>query len=78
MFEKDETLDQINQAAITTLAAYAAEHTDSIRLCLELAGVFRKLERAGDHINNLAEETVFYLDAQVLKHRRTITLENEE
>ncbi len=78
VFEKDEILDQINQAAITTLAAYAAEHTDSIRLCLELAGVFRKLERAGDHINNLAEETVFYLDAQVLKHRRTITLENEE
>ena len=35
-----------------------------------MAGVFRKLERAGDHINNLSEETVFYIDAEVLKHRK--------
>ena len=55
---------------IDTLADYATHHPDAIRLCLELTSMFRKLERAGDHINNLAEETVFYIDAEVLKHRR--------
>ena len=69
-FEIDETLDNINDNAIDTLVAYATEHPESIRLCMELAGIFRKLERTGDHINNLAEETVFYIDAEVLKHRR--------
>ena len=77
VFDKDETLDQINQKALDRLTAYATEHPESIRLCLEVSGVFRKLERAGDHINNLAEETVFYIDAEVLKHRKTILPEKE-
>ena len=38
-------------------------------MCLDLASVFRKLERSGDHITNLAEEIVFYIDAEVLKHQ---------
>lgn len=70
VFETDETLDTLNQQAIDTLADYAVKHPDAVRLCLELTSMFRKLERAGDHINNLAEETVFYIDAEVLKHRR--------
>lgn len=70
VLEIDETLDNINDQAIDVLVNYATAHPESIRLCIELAGIFRKLERTGDHINNLAEETVFYIDAEVLKHRR--------
>ncbi len=71
VFEKDNLLDEINNDSIHILTDYALEHPDSTRLCMELTGVFRKLERSGDHINNLAEETIFYIDAKVLKHRRT-------
>ena len=72
VFEKDEVLDILNQNAIDALAAHATEHPENLRLCLETVGIFRKLERAGDHINNLAEETIFYIDAEVLKHRKTV------
>ena len=65
----------MNKNAIDTLTAYANEHPEDIKLCLEIAGIFRKLERAGDHINNLAEETVFYIDAEVLKHHFYIDAE---
>ncbi len=77
VFEKDEMLDKINSNVMETLATYAAEHPESIRLCLEIASIFRKLERAGDHVNNLAEETVFYIDAEVLKHKRTAMPEEQ-
>ena len=70
VFEDDDALDVLNREAINVLARYAQQHPESIKLCLEMAGVFRKLERAGDHINNLSEETVFYIDAEVLKHRK--------
>ncbi len=70
VFEEDDMLDVLNREAIDVLADYVRQHPDSVKLCLELAAVFRKLERAGDHINNLSEETVFYIDAEVLKHRK--------
>ena len=50
------------------LAEYIKEHPESTLSCLNLVGVFRKLERSGDHINNIAEEIVFFIDAKVLKH----------
>lgn len=70
VFDKDDRLDELNHEAIDKLTAYATAHPDSVRLCLEISGIFRKLERAGDHINNLAEETIYYIDAEVLKHRK--------
>lgn len=78
VFEIDETLDTINDQAIDILVDYAKEHPEAIRLCMELSGIFRKLERTGDHINNLAEETVFYIDAEVLKHRRNLPPDEED
>lgn len=69
VFAKDNLLDEINIQATDILADYIIEHPEATRTCLELVGVFRKLERAGDHITNIAEEIVFFVDAKVLKHR---------
>ncbi|WP_291530200.1 phosphate signaling complex protein PhoU [Bacteroides sp. UBA939] len=68
VFAKDNLLDEINAEVTTILADYIAKHPDSISLCLNLISVFRKLERSGDHITNIAEELVFFIDAKVLKH----------
>ncbi|MBQ8224594.1 MAG: phosphate signaling complex protein PhoU [Bacteroides sp.] len=68
VFAKDALVDEINANAATVLAAYIGNHPNSVLSCLNLVGVFRKLERAGDHITNIAEELVFFVDAKVLKH----------
>ena len=68
VLSQDDFLDQINKASSAILADYARNHPDSIPFCLGLGGVFRKLERTGDHLTNIAEEIVFYIDAKVLKH----------
>ncbi len=65
---KDNVLDEINAAVIPLLADYLASHPDKIQSGLHLVNVFRKLERTGDHITNIAEEIVFFVDAKVLKH----------
>ena len=36
---------------------------------LNLVSVFRKLERSGDHITNIAEEIVFFIDADNSKKK---------
>ena len=71
VIDKDDLLDSLNQKALDKLAEYAKNNPSAIRFCLEIAAILRKLERTGDHIINLAEETVFYIDAEVLKHRHS-------
>lgn len=68
VFGRDDAIDDINRDSLDRLTEYATAHPQSVRLCLEVSSLFRKLERAGDHINNLAEQTVYYIDAEVLKH----------
>ncbi len=68
VFAKDNLLDEINAEAPKVLADYLSRHPEQALFCLELVSVFRKLERAGDHITNIAEEIVFFIDAKVLKH----------
>ena len=68
VFGRDDAIDELNRDSLDRLTEYATAHPQSVRLCLEVSALFRKLERAGDHINNLAEQTVYYIDAEVLKH----------
>lgn len=68
LFEKDNLVDEINAASTKALADYIGQHPDKAAFCLDFKGVFLRLERTGDHITNLAEEIVFYIDAVVLKH----------
>ena len=68
VFGKDNLLDDINAEATGILADYIREHPETAHTCVDLVGVFRKLERSGDHITNKAEEIVFFIDAKVLKH----------
>ncbi|MBE6287528.1 MAG: phosphate signaling complex protein PhoU [Mediterranea massiliensis] len=68
IFAKDHLVDEINSAATGILVDYVASHPDAVETCLTLIGLCRKLERSGDHITNIAEEIIFYMDAKVLKH----------
>jgi len=68
IFNEDSQVDEINEKSVQVIAAYLQKNPDRAYECLELIGIFRKLERIGDHCANIAEEIFFYIDAKVLKH----------
>ena len=68
VYVKDGLVDEINAESTRILSEYIKEHPESTLACLNLVGVFRKLERAGDHITNIAAAIVVFIDAKVLKH----------
>ncbi len=72
IFAKDTIVDQININAPKVLSDYilANPNPEAILTCFNLQSVVRKLERSGDHITNMAEEIVFFVDAKVLKHKK--------
>jgi phosphate transport system protein len=70
VFEMDQKVDEINHDSISILTEYILESPENNASdALHMGGIFRKLERIGDHATNMAEEIVFYLDAKVLKHQ---------
>ncbi len=68
VFQKDEYLDKINVSATTSTVKYLEQFPlDGYQALINLS-VIRRLERVGDQSKNIAEETIFYVEAKVLKH----------
>lgn len=68
IFAMDNVVDEINASVTPVLTEYIKQHPDQTAQALDLKSVFLRVERAGDHVTNIAEEIVFYIDAEVLKH----------
>jgi phosphate transport system protein len=72
ILSKDELVDEIYYDSIQILANYMRNNPDQMECGLKTMLLLRKIERIGDHCNNIVEEIVFYVDAKVLKHSKTI------
>lgn len=70
VFSIDNKIDAHYQKAYNTLAAHIVAHPEDSLYGLNAVSLLRKVERSGDHCNNIMEEIVFYLDAKVLKHQK--------
>lgn len=76
VFAKDVIMNEIYSNAITQMHIYADKKEAQINELLYLFSVINKLERVGDLAKNIAEETIFYLEARVLKHKKVKKLED--
>jgi phosphate transport system protein len=70
IFGKDLEVDEMNHKATIVIAKYIKESPDNIPPLLNLIFVSKKLERIGDLNTNIAEEIIFFVEANVLKHEK--------
>jgi phosphate transport system protein len=66
----DKKLDNRTKNSIPILSEHISQKPSDAKQALELFSIIRKLERVGDHNQNIAEEIVFYLDARIIKHKK--------
>jgi phosphate transport system protein len=71
VFKKDKVLDKINRNSFMVLEEEIKKDGSIIQQALILFSVVKKMERVGDLIKNIAEEIIFYCDAEVLKHKKS-------
>lgn len=69
IFLKDRELNEINHNAANIIDRIVHTDIDKTKEALYLFSTIKKLERVGDHIKNIAEDWIFYLDGEVLKHQ---------
>ena len=65
----DREIDKRNASMFAELLAHVAADPATVTRVLPLTSVCRYLERIGDHVKNLAEEVVYMVRAQDVRHR---------
>ena len=65
----DQQIDQLNATLFAELIAYVATDPATVTRVIPLTSVARYLERIGDHVKNLAEEVVYMVKAQDVRHQ---------
>ena len=70
VFKKDKVLNEINMKSFGIISEEVKKDPKLIDQFLLLFSVIKKLERIGDLVTNIAEEIIFFREAEVLKHRK--------
>jgi phosphate transport system protein len=71
VFKKDKVLDKINTNSYTIIEAEVTKNPKLIADALVLFSIIHKLERVGDLIKNISEKIIFYLDAEIIMHKKS-------
>jgi phosphate transport system protein len=66
---RDKTLDEMNRSASKRFIERMAEDPDQLRGYLNLMFISRHLERVGDHATNIAEDAVYAVAAEDIRHQ---------
>jgi len=70
VFKKDKILDKINQNSFKIIEEEIKKDTSITGQALILFSVIKKFERVGDLLKNIAEEILFYTEAEIVKHKK--------
>ena len=64
----DDALDALKTQVFRELLTYMLQDTRTIEAALDLVLISRHLERIGDHATNVAEDVIFMVSAQDVRH----------
>ncbi len=68
IFEMDDQVDEMNDAAYNALSALIREKPELTPQSLNALIIARNLERVGDHATNIAEDVIFWVRGADVRH----------
>lgn len=77
VLESDEIVDNLNKMAFKTLIAKMQSDSSVIEACSHLIVLTRQVERLADHATNIAEDLIFYVNAEIITHKKKLERFNE-
>ncbi len=78
VFKKDKVLNKINMLSFGIISEEVKADPQLIDQFLLLFSVIKKVERIGDLMTNIAEEIIFFREAEVVKHRKKKTVKRKK
>jgi phosphate transport system protein len=66
---RDDEVDRFNDELIADLTAEMKKSPDAVEPSLTLYAATRQLERIADHATNIAEDVIYLIEGEIVKHR---------
>ncbi len=64
----DDEVDQIKKEAYDRIKLAMSEHPDKIGFLINLLLISRHIERMADHTTNIAEEVIYLIEGEIVRH----------
>lgn len=64
----DDEVDRIKKEAYDRIKSAMSEHPDKIGYLINLLLISRHLERMADHTTNIAEEVIYLIEGEIIRH----------
>ena len=65
----DDEVDRLNADIIREIVAAMRQSADNVEPGLSLFSAVRHLERIADHATNIAEDVVYLVEGEIVRHR---------
>ncbi|MFQ5766388.1 MAG: phosphate signaling complex protein PhoU [Acidobacteriota bacterium] len=78
VLQADDEVDAINRSMFTLLQRAIKEDVSTVKRAIHTLSASRYLERIADHATNIAEDVVFMVDGEIIRHHFENFREQEE
>ena len=65
----DDIIDDMNRHMYTVIQDYIKEHPERVMESVHLLSVSRHLERIGDQATNIAEDVIYMVEGEIVRHQ---------
>ncbi|MFA4987909.1 MAG: PhoU domain-containing protein, partial [Candidatus Brocadiia bacterium] len=65
----DDSVDELNQRVYEMLKGEMLREPKYLETLIGYLSVFRQLERIADHATNIAEDVIYLIEGQIVRHR---------
>ena len=73
----DDQVDRLNREAIESIVEMMKENPELVEPSLHCFSAVRHIERIGDHAENIAEDVVYLIDGEIIRHKHGDALSPE-
>lgn len=68
VIEHDDLVDEMNRKIIDELAAMMKQNAEQVEPAMHLFSATRHVERVADHATNIAEDVVYLVEGEIIRH----------
>ena len=72
VLQDEEAVDKLNKSIFKFLVSKMQSNPEVIEPCAHLVVLSRHIERLADHATNIAEDLIFYINAEIIAHKKKL------